>query len=785
MARKEPKKAPKKAPKKDIRDDGRHIPLEHHTARGDVPRNSGNFTRGSQLLTTQVWMWSQGARLPLVMWLVLFALSYFIILSVTLNENNVQLICMRILSALWDWVALDNLKQVNLRLPDNSVHRTVMGYVPFVPEVAAAWGKAVRGILGSMLIASFVTVPAAIWYVEFANRRGKSIVQERHERGAMLVERDMLYEEIVQHNTIEFEKDAAKLFPNLSVKQVLQLPFADRKAAGIHHPYDLAGIPYPHRLEQSHTMLIGTTGAGKTTVLRHHIAQMRKRQDTAVVFDLTGAYVEAFYDPERDTILNPLDQRCPAWSIFDDCTTYSEFTAAASALIPSDGGSSEPFWALAARTLFIEMCMKLIERGETTNKALADNLMTADLKKVHLYLQKTIADPLTAPEAARMAESIRAVFNTNAQVLRFLPDEGQSYSIRDWMTRDKKPGSILFITSNYTDLEMNRALLTLWSNLAIHALMSMPRTRSLRTWFIFDELGALHRLPAIESGLQTARNFGGAMILGLHSFEKLIQVYGEENARNLSSLARTKLILAAADLDTAEQCSRYIGNREIRQMDEGYSYGYNSTRDASTLTPRKQIEPLVIPDDITNLPALHGFVKFPDGFPAARILLQWRDYPDVAKGFIKRKPKKPDDPEGTVRGRGGKPKGGGDDGGRGETFALTEEEISERDIPVAFAAGILSAPSEEQERQARDVAREIAERIDPSAPRDTDRKPSSDTRDERERSTDATNVVPIKQSDRDKDTPRPEQPDREDLGVREARENFSREHGDDDMGIGD
>lgn len=120
--------------------------------------------------------------------------------------------------------------------------------------------------------------------------------------------------------------------------------------------------------------------------------------------------------------MNPLDARCPAWSIFDDCTTYSEFTAAASALIPSNGGSSEPFWALAARTLFIEMCMKLIERGETSNKALVDNLMTADLKKVHLYLQKTIADPLTAPEAARMAESIRAVFNTYAQVLRLPPE---------------------------------------------------------------------------------------------------------------------------------------------------------------------------------------------------------------------------------------------------------------------------------------------------------------------------------------------------------------------------
>lgn len=85
-------------------------------------------------------------------------------------------------------------------------------------------------------------------------------------------------------------------------------------------------------------------------------------------------------------------------------------------------------------------------------------------------------------------------------------------------------------------------------------------------------------------------------------------------------------MLATADLDTAEQCARYIGNREVRQMDEAYSYGYNNTRDASTLTPRKQVEPLVIADDITNLPSMHGFVKFPDGF-AARIQLQWKDYP--------------------------------------------------------------------------------------------------------------------------------------------------------------
>jgi hypothetical protein len=263
------------------------------------------------------------------------------------------------------------------------------------------------------------------------------------------------------------------------------------------------------------------------------------------------------------------------------------------------------------------------------------------------------------------------------------------------------------------------------------------------------------------------------MILGLHSFDKLIQVYGEENARNLSSLARTKLILAAADLDTAEQCARYIGNREIRQMDEGYSYGYNNTRDASTLTPRKQVEPLVIPDDITNLPAMHGFVKFPDGFPAARIRLEWADYPKVAEGFIVRKPGKPGDPEAVVRGGGGKLQGSGEDGGRGESLAMTEEEVEPANEANNQAANILAQPTEGEVDNSRDgqaieaTARtDIQPRSDSAADRNAD-----DERDDRARAMTGHSVTgKVTEMDKEAPTPTGERP--EDLSVREARDAF-------------
>lgn len=239
-----------------------------------------------------------------------------------------------------------------------------------------------------------------------------------------------------------------------------------------------------------------------------------------------------------------------------------------------------------------------------------------------------------------MAESIRAVFNVNAKALKLLPTAGPRFSVREWIEdgadSTRSEGSILFISARYVDMSVCAQLLTLWLDTAMNTLMTMPRTRDLKCWFFVDELGALHRLPALEKGLQTARNFGGAIVLGLHAYAKLKEVYGENMAMTLASLARTKLILGTADRETATWCSDFIGHRQVRDMEEGYTYGYNNARDAVSLTPRKHIEPLLLPDQLMNLPRLSGYIKFPDGFPAAPVKLIPVDRPKRAETFIAR-----------------------------------------------------------------------------------------------------------------------------------------------------
>ena len=56
--------------KDDIRFNGRNVTLKHHSARGRVTRNAGDFTRGSQLVTHEFLMTFAGIRIPLIAWLL-------------------------------------------------------------------------------------------------------------------------------------------------------------------------------------------------------------------------------------------------------------------------------------------------------------------------------------------------------------------------------------------------------------------------------------------------------------------------------------------------------------------------------------------------------------------------------------------------------------------------------------------------------------------------------------------------------------------------------------------
>lgn len=606
-----------------------------------MKRNLANFTRGSQLLGHFGFMFAAGLKGPLIIAAVVISSTSWWTLSSALTDYEIYLIWMRVYAAAYGFMEFSPDKLVTVKTVFGGTMELPIGMLASFPPVVRAWDHMTDLVASAASRSALFLIPAFMLFYGFAARFGGKAKDRKFVRGAQLVDLHELVRRLRRHNR---EKRNRERTSAIGWKWRLCLPWELAKAFP-YRPAHIAGVVYPWRLEPSHAMLVGTTGTGKTVAISAMIEEARAKGQNCVVFDLTGAFIEQFYDAQRDVILNPLDARCPQWSLFDECRTEADFWTAADALVPHDGGGDAQFWVLGARALFVKFCVELVAQGRGSNAALAQELMAADLSDVHERVKHTMAGPITAPEAARMAESVRAVFNVNAKALELLPTEGPRFSVREWIEQStEKPagrGSILFVSSRYVDMSVTSQLLTLWLDTAMNTLMTSARTNDVTCWFFIDELGALHRLPALEKGLQTARNFGGAIVLGLHAYAKLKEVYGENMAATLATLARTKLILSVADKETGIWCSDIIGHEEVIDTDVGYSYGVNNARDAVSLTRRTTIRPLRMPEELMNMKSLEGYIKFPEGFPAAPVKLRPVNRPKVADAFIVRGPNRP------------------------------------------------------------------------------------------------------------------------------------------------
>src|SRR3546814_6313526 len=115
-------------------------------------------------------------------------------------------------------------------------------------------------------------------------------------------------------------------------------------------------------------------------------------------------------------------------------------------------------------------------------------------------------------------------------------------------------------------------------------------------------------------------------------------------------------------------------------------------------------------DTLFPYTTLFRSVKYPDGFPAGRIKLEWKRYPVVAEGFMPRANVQP------VRSRRGEgafeEDGAGEAGGRDGSLLVIDEILESPNLARDLAAGILSAEAEEEGNAAARAAQGTDDRGD-------------------------------------------------------------------------
>ncbi|HXH55399.1 MAG TPA: type IV secretion system DNA-binding domain-containing protein, partial [Gammaproteobacteria bacterium] len=383
----------------------------------------------------------------------------------------------------------------------------------------------------------------------------------------------------------------------------------------------LGDVPLVKGSETQHILVTGTTGSGKSVCMMALMDGVRRRRQRAIVYDVVGTFIQHYYRPDRDIILNPLDMRCPSWNIWQEGQDVADFEAHAASLMPLNSGY-DPFWIHSARTIFSTLAEKLQQNHNTKTKALLTPMFAADLNLLNRLLKGTVAENLVNETVEKMAQSIKSTVTAYCKCLRYLKAEGTEplFSIKRWLQAENHDGWI-FIASNTEKLEAIKPLISLWLDIAARGILTLQPSFDRRIWFLIDELASLQPLPSLSLLLSQGRKYGACTVTAFQDIHQLRSIYGREDAEALSAMYNTNLCYRTKCPDTAQWMSRIVGQREVVEKKEGFSYGANDIRDGVSMHQERRKEALVLESEFLKLNDCEAYLILPENVPITKIKL--------------------------------------------------------------------------------------------------------------------------------------------------------------------
>lgn len=568
-----------------------------------------DLIRGGQVSFHKIRMLAQVSKLfaHLTVFLLIISIGYSYYREINLKEWQIG----------WNWLKVQVIEDNNYKVTysnKNNQARTVTAKTfssdPYILKTMQKFETALYKGLSIATIMLSIILGSLIFYFWL---KGVGIKKNKHLRGIFILESKELKKELRNHNKI----------------------FKD------YQPFYLADFPYPitgrkeswSAGEQAHTMLIGSTGAGKTKIIQNLVYQLHKRNQKAIIVDVKGDYIEHFYRENRgDIILNPLDKRGKNWSIFKETNPLKGFATIAKSLLPKES-RSDPIWIDAARNVFAELANLYVSENLSMAE-FADKLLKTDLITLNKLLDKTGAARIVNPVIEKAALSVLMVLSTYLKPLKLYQSSKDIFSISDWVN-DESQNSFLFISSKADVKEDINPLITTQIDIAVNALRSLKTQSNIpKIWFILDEIPYFDQpIPSLKDGLAMARSYGGCFVLGTQDMSSLSKIYSEETARSIANNCKTKIYMNIAGKETAHWCSQSLGEGEIEEWHEGLSYGAHEMRDGIQVNRNKVIRPVVLPSELMMLKAGEGFIQFA-GFKPAKFKFNDQSFKRIAIGYL-------------------------------------------------------------------------------------------------------------------------------------------------------
>ncbi|EKL9959873.1 type IV secretion system DNA-binding domain-containing protein [Vibrio parahaemolyticus] len=488
----------------------------------------------------------------------------------------------------------------------DSLPSSVVINEPLFQEAAVNLLKSFGWAFSSLFV---LYLPIGVYLVVEAVKRGKEIKEDKYIRGAKLVSAEKLKGEIVEKHGVS--------------------------------DLTLGDFPIPTGFSKKHTLISGTTGAGKSTALTHLLKAIRARGDRAVVYDKKGEFVEMFYRDGVDHILNPADSRSHQWTPWEEMESPFDADWISETLLPSSNSNSgsEKFFTSAARAVVSAALQNLYLDGPKSLLSLLRATAWNDLELLKELVAGTPAETYFNEDNERTLESIRSTIVDGVRPLRLLKEENKKgfFSIRDWIAEGDEPNaddSWLFLPVRESEIEIQKPLISTWIQAAAKGLMARGVNNERTLWIVVDELPSLKKIPALSMLMAEGRGFGAAVVLGIQEINQLEEEFGKNTSKTILGLCSTQFHFRLNNADTAEWVSKVLGEAEREEVDEDLNYSADDIRDGVRVSSKRQNRKIVLPSEIMDLPDLSCFAKIWGVESKARIDIPFLRLPKIADGFI-------------------------------------------------------------------------------------------------------------------------------------------------------
>lgn len=337
-----------------------------------------------------------------------------------------------------------------------------------------------------------------------------------------------------------------------------------------------------------HTMLIGGTGCGKTTLFYHFVSQIKRsmtNDDVMIIFDSKGDFYSKFFDPAIDLVIGNSRQyrgESKHWNIYKEVLADGwderDFIINTQEVCKSffeerTKNTTNAFFPNAARDLLAAVIVAFVREG----------IKDPDVKKEFFYNHKLkefldISDTQMILDLLGDSPDANAVMSyisgENAQSQGVLSEmhsiireiligvfaERGVFSMREFVRN--KGNKTLFIEYDLSIGSTLTPVYRLMFDLALKEALGRNKSQG-NVYLICDEFKLLPHLRHIDDGVNFGRSLGVKVFTGVQSIEQLYEIYGQSRGRNIAAGFSSVYAFRANDVATRDYVTGLFGKNIV------------------------------------------------------------------------------------------------------------------------------------------------------------------------------------------------------------------------------